>query len=239
MRSFLRARQTILFLFLFACAALFSIRAAVRTPETVPASADPPAVRLMIDPGHGGEDGGASEEGVVEKDLNLAVARDVAELCDLFGLPCALTRTDDRMVYDAFHDLGDYTGQKKVYDLRNRIRLTKESGAEFLLSIHMNRFPDPSVRGMQLYYADAEGSDRAAERIRAYAAAYLDPERRRENKRAGDAVYLLDRSPVPAVLAECGFLSNPEERAALLSPAYRARLAAVLFAASAEYLSGN
>ena len=195
---------------------------------------------LVLDPGHGGEDGGAAVGGALEKELNLAVSLRVADLCTLFGLPVRMTRTEDVLLYDYYHDLEDYRGKQKTYDLKNRVRMAEESGAAALLSIHMNQFPQSSCRGLQVYYSPNTGaSAELAERIRQSARLRLDPDNRRETKEATDAIYLLKRIRIPAVLAECGFLSNPEERELLSSPDYQGRLSAALFIPTAEFLTGG
>ena len=193
---------------------------------------------LILDPGHGGEDGGAAVGGALEKDLNLAVSLRIADLCTLFGLPVRMTRTQDVLLYDYYHDLENYRGKQKTYDLKNRVRMAEESGAAVLLSVHMNQFPQTSCRGMQVYYSpNTDASAELAERIRQSARMRLDPDNRRETKKATDAIYLLKRVRIPAVLAECGFLSNPDERELLCTPDYQERLAAALFVPTAEFLA--
>ena len=204
--------------------------------ESAPESTPPPL--LVIDPGHGGEDGGATVGDVLEKDLNLAVGLRAADLCTLFGVPCVMTRTEDVLLYDYFRDLDDYRGKQKTYDLRNRLRIAEESGAAVFLSIHMNRFPQAACRGMQVYYSpNTASSEELAVRIRASARLRLDPENEREIKRATDAIYLLHRIRIPAVLVECGFLSNPDERALLADPAYQQRVAAAVTVPVMEFLA--
>ena len=195
---------------------------------------------LAVDPGHGGEDGGASVAGISEKDVNLAVSLRVGDLCSLFGLPVLLTRTDDRLLYDAYGDLEDYRGKQKTYDLKNRLRMAEESGAAVLLSIHQNQFPQTKVSGMQIYYSPNDpASGELAERIRLSGRMLLNPYNDREIKKATNAIYLLHRIRIPAVLAECGFLSNPDERELLCTPSYQIRTAAALFIPTAEFLTGR
>ncbi len=192
---------------------------------------------IVIDPGHGGEDGGASVGQVLEKDLNLTVAEKLSDLYTVFGYPVLLTRREDTLLYDHYGDLNDYTGKKKTYDLRNRLRMAEESGAALYMGIHMNRFSDSRYKGLQVYYSAADPrSMTAAERIQAYAKAYLMPDNQRQTKKATDSIYILHRISIPAVLVECGFLSSPEELTLLTTPAYQQKLAAAIFAASAEYL---
>ena len=197
-----------------------------------------PPPQIVIDPGHGGEDGGAAVGDTLEKDLNLQVAGCLSDLYDLFGIRSEMTRTEDCMLYDRFDDLEDYRGKKKSYDLRSRLRIAEESGAALYVGVHMNKFPKESSKGLQVYYSpNTDESAQSARIIQSYAKKYLDPANERETKQATSSIYILKRITVPAVLVECGFLSNPEERALLETAEYRQKVAAVLFASTAEYLN--
>ena len=202
----------------------------------------PTAPVWVIDPGHGGEDGGASDPSgqVVEKTLNLAVARRIAEIAGLFGHDCRLTREDDRLLYDAYRDLTDYRGKKKTYDLRNRLRITEDAGATLFVGIHMNKFPQPQYHGLQVWYSpnDPKSADYAAF-VQSYMKSTLQPDNERMVKKATSSIYLLHRIHCPAILVECGFLSHPDECAALATPEYQTALSAVLFAAAAECENAN
>jgi len=181
---------------------------------------------IVLDPGHGGEDGGASAaDGTLEKDLNLAVAEGVYQLLSASGFDVRMTRTDDRLLYDLYGDLTDYGGYKKTYDLKNRLRFTREAEADLFVSIHMNKFPQTNVRGLQVWHAAVPGSRETAETIRTYAASYLSPEHKRIVKEATSAIYLLHRIEIPAVMVECGFLSNSEDLAKLKDETYQKQLA--------------
>ncbi len=195
---------------------------------------------IVLDPGHGGEDGGASgADGTTEKELNLTVAKAVAELLRAAGYDVRLTRTEDRLLYDLYGDLADYTGKKKVYDLKNRLRFTKEAGAALLVSIHMNTFPDGRYSGLQVYYSqNGEESRTVAGVIQNYTKTYLQPENDRQTKRAKDNIYLLSHGDIPAVLVECGFLSNEAELHNLTDPAYQKKLAITIASAIGESLAG-
>lgn len=196
---------------------------------------------IVIDAGHGGEDGGASgEDGTKEKDLNLLVAQSLADILTAAGYDVRMTRTDDRLLYDLYGDLTDYTGHKKTYDLRNRLRFTEEAGADLLISIHMNKFPQPQYSGLQVYYSPTAPESRTvAEVIRNYTKLYLQPENERETKAATSSIYLLHRIQRPAVMVECGFLSNEEELSRLKDDTYRRQLALIIACAAAESLSGT
>ena len=193
-----------------------------------------PPPQIVIDPGHGGEDGGATVGDTLEKDLNLQIAGCLNDMYTLFGIRSEMTRTEDVMLYDRFDDLEDYRGKKKSYDLRSRLRLAEESGAALYVGVHMNKFPQESSKGLQVYYSP--NTDESARAAQTYAKKYLDPANERETKQATSAIYILKRIRIPAVLVECGFLSNAEERALLETPEYRLKVAAVLFASTGEYL---
>ena len=222
----------------------------------VPASksvAAPRKTALVIDAGHGGEDGGAvAADGTKEKDIDLLIARNVDALCLLFDVPAVMTRTDDEMLSDRYPD--ELAGSKKTRDLKNRLRGAaeadaahvrprlgrKEADAALLLSIHTNKFPDSSVHGLQVFYSPgSDESRRAAGMIQESLNLNLQPGHTKTEKKANSSIYLLDRSPVPAVLAECGFLSNEEELGKLKTPGYRAATACVLISSVAEFLAGE
>ena len=202
---------------------------------------DPGRTVFIIDPGHGGEDGGCSAaDGTLEKDLNLLLSKDVCDILNSMGYNSILTRNDDKLLYDIYGDLNDYTGKKKVYDLKNRLRLSEEVGAEALISIHMNKFPDGKYRGTQLYYsANREDSNVLAEEIQTTVSKNLQEDNNRQIKKAGSSIFILNRSRIPAVLCECGFLSNEDETALLNTPEYRQKLSFCIAAAAVNWLSGR
>lgn len=190
---------------------------------------------VVIDPGHGGEDGGAvGDGGVLEKDLNLSLARTLSDLLTAQGVRVILTRSEDVLLYDPD---SDHEGQKKVQDLATRKRIAESYEGAVFVSIHMNAFPDPKYGGLQVYYSENDArSEELAEGIRALTRTYLQPENKRAVKPSGGDIYLLDRLFCPAVLVECGFLSNPEDLSCLREPDYRKKLSLVLCASIMEYL---
>lgn len=201
------------------------------------AGAEAQQLDFIIDPGHGGEDGGATSGDVLEKNLNLAISENLCDLYAVFGYNARTTRTDDTLLYDYYNDLEDYKGRKKTYDLRNRLRIAEESGAKLYVGIHMNKFPQEKYKGLQVYYSPNDEKSRdAASMIQSYAKKFIMPDNEREIKQATQAIYILKRIKIPAVLVECGFLSNPEELALLTSKDYRLKLSAALFASSAEFI---
>ena len=195
-----------------------------------------PITVVVIDAGHGGEDGGASSaSGVVEKDVNLSVALALRDLFEAAGIPVVMTRTEDILLYDRGVN---FQGRKKALDLAARQLVAEKvasaaaegGGASLFISIHMNAFPAPQYSGMQVWYGVGDpASKEVADAIQA-ASLSLMPNNRRKTKAAGSSIYLLEHIRTPAVLVECGFLSNPEEAERLSAEAYQYALAAVIFA---------
>ncbi len=182
---------------------------------------------VVIDAGHGGEDGGTSSAaGLVEKDVNLAVATTLRELLEAAGVPTVMTRTEDKLLYDRNVD---YQGRKKVLDLAARHAIAEATPGCLFVSIHMNAFTDPRYSGMQVWYGTQEPRSRdVAEAIQAGSIALM-PTNHRRIKAAGSDIYLLDRATGPAVLVECGFLSNPAEAERLSDEEYQQAVAFVIF----------
>ena len=208
--------------------------------KLIPVSAGGSLPLLIIDPGHGGEDGGSTSGEVLEKNINLAISEDVDAICKLIGMPSKMTRTTDTALYDLYGDLEEYAGKKKLYDLKNRVRFVREEGGDVYLGIHTNKFPEAKYRGLQVYYSpNAEESRAIAEAIQSASREYLMPENEREVKEATSAIYVLDRAEVPAVLVEVGFISNPDDLSLLCDPAYRLRCAAAIVSAVAKCGTGH
>ena len=191
-------------------------------------AADQTPCRIVIDPGHGGEDGGATGvAGTRESDLNLAVSLRLQALLRLFGHEPVMVRTTDTAVYSA----GAGTiSEKKVSDIHNRVRLVNDTPGALLVSIHQNFFTQGKYSGAQVFYADDAYSRELAQQMQAQLRASLDPGNRREAKAAAGTVYLMNHIQTPGILVECGFLSNAVEEARLNTPAYQTRLAMTMAA---------
>jgi len=203
--------------------------------NAAPLASDSLFPTYIIDPGHGGEDGGCSSGDVLEKDLNLFVSENLYDIFTFMGIPAKMTRTEDKLLYDMYGDLTDYTGKKKAFDLRNRLRFATEEGGVYI-GIHMNKFPEVKYSGLQVYYSpNHEESKLYADKIKSYTKSYLQPENEREIKKATSAIYILSKAEMPAVLVECGFLSNENELALLCDGEYRKKLALELFCAVSEH----
>lgn len=189
---------------------------------------------VVLDPGHGGEDGGAlSPGGVRESGLNLEIGLRTRDLLRFLGLPVVMTRETDRSICDA--DAGTIS-EKKRSDLRNRVRIVEETENALLVSIHQNMFSESKYRGGQVFYAGTPGSRALAERLQALFSEALDPANHRQAKQSTD-VYLLKQIRCTGILVECGFLSNPGEEQLLQRADYQKKLAAAISAALTLELS--
>ena len=188
---------------------------------------------VVIDAGHGGEDGGAvSSAGAAEKSLNLSIALTLGDMLSSCGVDVIYTRTDDHGLYD-----GAVAGHRKMTDLKNRLAVRRAYPDALFLSIHMNTFSDPRCHGMQVFYSDNDPTSKElAECLRQANHTYLQTDNSRAVKAADASIYLLDRAEGTAVLAECGFLSNPTEAAHLMTAEYREQTAAVLCVGILNYI---
>ena len=189
---------------------------------------------VILDPGHGGVDGGAQGNGIVEKEVNLAIAKKVREFCVLFGFEVQMTRQEDISI----HDEGKETIRaQKNSDLKNRLAMMTADPTSVAVSIHLNKFPQSRVKGAQVFYAPrSQGSELLAQTIQDNFRGLLQPDNTRQIKKADSSLFLLYNNTVtPAVLVECGFLSNPEEDQRLQSADYQLQLASALTAAWLQF----
>lgn len=173
-----------------------------------------PEYTIVIDAGHGGRDGGAiGASGVTESELNLRYALTLKELCEEFGVGVIMTRSDMNGLYD------ESASNKKRSEMERRREIINSSEADLMVSIHMNSFSLPSTKGAYVFYA--KGSDEGYNLAKSIQTSLCDGvDNVREYVTVGD-YFVLNYSNIPAALVECGFLSNPEEEALLLSDAYR------------------
>ena len=182
---------------------------------------------IILDAGHGGEDGGASSaDGLIEKDLNLALALTMRDILQASGINVVLTRETDTLLYDRNVN---FQGRKKMLDMAARLKIAEETPDAVFVSLHMNTYPHPSCQGVQVWYSENnDASVDLAKAIHSTTQALLQPENDRPIKKSGSSIYLLHHLECPAVLIECGFLSSPEEAALLGDASYRQQLALTL-----------
>ena len=210
---------------------------AANTDEGNPA----PIVRrtVILDAGHGGEDGGTigvvDGKEIYEKDLNLSITLMVRDLLEAEGFDVVLTRETDTLLYDRNTE---YKGRKKALDLAARLAMGQNTPNAIFVSIHMNAFPQKQYRGLQVYYSPNHPlSETLARTIQSTTAQTLQPDNTRQIKRADSNIYLLHHMNCPAVLVECGFLSNEEECRDLCRKEYQKELAHLLFTCIRQVLT--
>ncbi len=213
---------------------LFSSLSSAFTDKNALLASGEPSLTVVIDAGHGGVDAGAiAVNGALEKDLNLSLALLLSEHFEKRGVRVVLTRSEDALVLRE----GDDTAPSfKERDLYNRASIADASGGTLLVSIHMNAFPDGKYRGLEVYHdARTALSRRIAEKIRSTVIREHEPYNTRALK-AGGSLYLLSHTAIPAVLIECGFLSNAEDAAKLSDKDYQKKLSFSIFCAIMEVI---
>lgn len=190
---------------------------------------------IIIDAGHGGEDGGATScTGKLESSFNLEISLRLNDLLHLLGYDTAMIRTTDVSIYTK----GETIAQKKVSDLKERVRIANETDHALLLSIHQNTFPEGRYSGAQVFYAPTENSVELARVLQNAFASTINPGSNRRSKKA-DGIYLMEHISCTGVLIECGFLSNPEEEAKLRSADYQKKICCVIASSVSTYLSNT
>lgn len=182
---------------------------------------------IIIDAGHGGVDGGAvGFSGTFEKEINLEIALKVEALLNFLGYNVIMTRRTDISIHD---DTATTIRQMKASDLKNRLKMTKENPNAIYISIHQNKFSDPSQNGMCFYYSkNNENSKILADKLYENMLKYLQPDNRRKVKAAESNLYILHNSLIPTVLIECGFISNQKEEALLKDDDYQNQISQLI-----------
>ena len=190
---------------------------------------------IVIDPGHGGFDSGASANGAVEKDINLEVAKFLKEYVEAGGGTAYLTRETDTDTADP--NRAKNVTQKKS-DLQMRKTAIEKHEADLFVSIHMNKFEQSQYRGAQVFYDDdSEENKLLAEAVQQAIKDTLKDNNNRAAKNTGDSIFVIKNNPIPSVLIECGFLSNSEEAKQLLMPDYQKKLAEGIYVGILKYMN--
>lgn len=193
---------------------------------------------IVLDAGHGGTDGGAvGRSGTQEKDLNLKIAKKTQEFMRFFGIPVVMTREDDRSLHS---ENAKTVRQQKAEDLKYRCDFTMEQEAPVYIAIHQNFYDDHVSRGAQVFYAEGNSEGKIlAERIQNNLKKVLDQRNQRSAAKNPNGNYLLEHIHCPAVIVECGFLSQPEEEMLLCSPDYQAKIAIALTMSAMDALANG
>ena len=211
------------------CACLMLLSCLIAAPRIVPAfSTVSPAQSptLVLDAGHGGEDGGASSaSGHKESDINLSIVLKLESLLAFLGTDAILTRSEDISI----HDEGCKTlREKKVSDLKNRVSLIQNTPNAMVISVHQNTFTDSRYQGAQVFFGVGDLSSQWGTYTQELIHTFLDSNNNRKATLIPDHVYVFSHIDCPAILVECGFLSNGEEASLLLTDRYQCKIAMTL-----------
>ena len=194
---------------------------------------------IIVDAGHGGFDGGAStDDGVSEKGINLDIALYLKEYLNLFGFNVVMTReTDTSTESEGLTTIRS----KKSSDLHNRMSLMEKTDNAIFVSIHQNHFSSSKYKGAQVFYSPqfSEQSSLLAESIQESIVYYLQKDNKRQIKPCGTSVYLIYKAVKPAVLVECGFLSNPDDSENLQNEIYQRKMALCIAIGILNYCEGQ
>ncbi len=211
---------------------IFDIEDIVASKNAV---ATPPVI--IIDAGHGGIDGGAvGIDGSYEKNINLKISKYLQEYLSLFGYKTIMTRETD----ESLEDEGLTTiREKKTSDIHNRMKIMEETDNAIFISIHQNKFQIEKYKGTQVFYAPETASESSvlAQCIQDSITNTLQKDNTRQIKECGTSVYLMYNAVKPAVLVECGFLSNREEATNLNNTDYQKKIAFCIAIGIQNYLS--
>lgn len=225
LKSFIRVTSVLVAVAILAAAAItvFPRHTALRADSVMR------AYTLVIDAGHGGVDGGAvSADGKKESDINLNIALKMSALSDFLGIDCVLTRDTDS-------DNSDSGSYSEHNSLVSRAELANSIDNSLLISIHQNKFPSELVSGAEIMYADTEGSRELGLITQENMVSLLDPENRRVARPAPSELLLTSSVKCPAILAECGFMSNPDESQRLSTAEYQLKIAVVLMGSYIQF----
>lgn len=187
-------------------------------------------VTVVIDAGHGGIDNGAKGRvlGALEAEINLAIAKKLKAKFEDIAVEVVMTRNSALGLY------GLPTPGFKLRDLKKRVEITKNAGADIFISIHMNNFPDSSQRGSRVFFRDDESSKQLAGLVQTELDK-IDNDNKSQTTIYGD-YYVLNNQSIPSILCECGFLSNAEDEKLLLDDAYQSALSQAIFVGVLQFL---
>ena len=190
---------------------------------------------VIIDAGHGGPDGGTSaDDGTLEKNINLQIALKLENILKSMGINTVMTRTEDISIHD---ESANTIRKKKISDLKNRLSIINNTDDSVFVSVHQNHFSESIYYGTQIFYSkNNPESSVLANSIRQSVISVLQKDNTREIKQSGTDIFLLHHAETPAVMVECGFLSNAEETAKLKDENYQRKLAFMIAIGICDYL---
>lgn len=221
------------------CLVVLAISGAVKSTEnakkTMANATDSKRQVILLDAGHGGPDGGGiGVNGVIEKDINLNIVKYLGSLLSFNGYDVVYTRTEDVSIYD-----NGITGlrNQKVSDMKNRLEIVKRYPESIFLSIHQNQYTDSAYFGGQMFYTTNNSNNFRLANIMQDKFAELQEGNDRDVKLIDNGLYLFKETNQPALLIECGFLSNPKDAENLANPEYQKKVAFTIYSGLSEYLS--
>lgn len=191
-------------------------------------------IRVIVDAGHGGFDGGAmAGDGTVEKDINLSISVFLKGFLEQSGFEVILTRDSDTGTDD---DSSEKIAVRKKSDLRNRLNLMQKYPDAIFVSVHLNKFTTSAASGAQVFYSkNHSNSSRLGQCVQGSIISLLQKENTRVIKQATSSTYLLNNATIPAIIVECGFLSNAGDLALLKDEAYQRKMAFCIYSGIKEY----
>ena len=191
-------------------------------------------VNIILDPGHGGEDGGAvTLTGRTEQELNLSIAQKTEQILALFGTSCILTRESGSVEYP---DSAKTTRARKSADTKARVELANSTPNAVFISIHQNKFgTDTQAHGAQVFFAPTEKSEELAKRLSDALTGAIGSENVRAQTQISKNIYIMNHIKCPAALVECGFVSNRRECEKLESDGYQTVLAGSIASGIAQF----
>ncbi len=203
-------------------------------PASINTTGYPP---VIIDAGHGGFDGGAVANGITEKDINLAISLNLRDMLTSSGFTVIMIREEDISVHDP---AANTIRTKKNTDLNNRLKVINENNNAIFVSIHQNMYTESQYSGAQVFYSPNNESSKAlAQILQNTIVKQLQNDNTRQIKEATDSLFLLYNAEIPAVMVECGFLSNPEEAQKLNTDEYQQQMSFAIMCGILEYCSGS
>lgn len=207
--------------------------------KSVSVSNDSDSIPLVIiDAGHGGQDGGAvADDGTQEQYINLDIALKLNDLLTANGYSCLLTRKDNNSIHDSS---AKTVREQKVSDIHNRLKIIEDNPNCIFVSIHQNYYTQSQYSGAQVFYSPNNSeSSKLAQCIQTSIVNTLQPDNTRQIKESGKSIYVLYHAQEPAVLVECGFLSNREETEKLNNEQYRQQMAESICDGIINYITYN
>lgn len=206
--------------------------------DTVTSSQTQDTPLIVLDAGHGGQDGGAvAKDGTQEQYINLDITLKLNEILTKDGYRTLLTRTDNNSIHDAD---AKTTREQKVSDIHNRLKIVEANPGCLFVSVHQNYYTESQYSGAQVFYSpNAPESSQLAQCIQSSIVSSLQPGNNRQIKESGSSIYILYHATEPAVLVECGFLSNPEETAKLNDESYRQQMAQAIADGIETYINSR